>query len=102
MAATANLGLTLASALDRSEPLGGLMQRVRQSKARLDAITPLLPPALAAGVRSGPLDETGWQLLVDNAAVSAKLRQFLPTLESALANAGWAPCPIRIKVLPRS
>jgi hypothetical protein len=95
------MGLTLATALDRSEPLGGLMQRVRESKARLAAITPLLPPALAAGVRSGPLDETGWQLLVDNAAVAAKMRQFLPAFDKTLLAAGWSGPPIRIKVLPR-
>ncbi len=101
MTSTTHLGLKLATALDRSEPLAGLLQRVRVSKARLDALSPLLPPALRAGIRSGPLDDEAWQLLVDNAAVAAKLRQLLPALEAELRTKGWSKPPIRIKVLPR-
>jgi hypothetical protein len=99
---TTHLGLKLATALDRSEPLTGLLQRVRVSKARLDAVAGLLPPALRAGIRSGPLDDESWQLLVDNAAVAAKLRQMLPALEAELQAKGWSKPPIRIKVLPRA
>lgn len=95
------LAQTLASALQGSETLGGLMQRVRESKAKLAAIAPLMPAALSAGVRAGPLDETGWTLLVDNAASAAKLRQWLPALEASLKSQGWASPVIRIKVLPR-
>ena len=101
MTSSASLGLTLASALDKNATLGSLLQRVRDSKARLNAIQPILPGALAAGVRAGPLDETGWSLLVDNAASAAKLRQFLPALEDQLRLSGWAGPAIRIKVLPR-
>jgi hypothetical protein len=99
---TTHLGLKLATALDRSEPLAGLLQRVRESKARLEALDRLLPPALRAGIRSGPLDDEAWQLLVDNAAVAAKLRQMLPALETELRARGWNKPPIRIKVLPRA
>ncbi len=98
---TTHLGLKLAAALDRSEPLVGLLQRVRESQARLEALSRLMPPALRAGIRSGPLDEEAWQLLVDNAAVAAKLRQLLPALEAELRANGWTKPPIRIKVLPR-
>jgi hypothetical protein len=101
MSSPAHLGYTLASALNRSEPLGGLLQRVRESQERLATIAPLMPAALNAGVRAGPLDEAGWQLLVDNAATAAKVRQWLPKLESALTTAGWRQLPIKIKVLPR-
>ena len=64
----------LTAALQGSEPLAGLLHRIRQSQARLDAIAPLLPPALRQAVRPGPLDDTGWSLLVANSAAAAKLQ----------------------------
>lgn len=93
---------TLAVALGRSEPLSSLLQRVRESKARLDAVAPLLPPGLADGIRAGPLDDSAWVLLVSHAAAAAKLRQMLPALETALRERGWPGPPIKIKVLPRA
>ena len=93
---------TVAAALGRSEPLTGLLQRMQASKARLEAISPLLPAALAAGVRAGPLDDSAWVLLVSHAASAAKLRQMLPALEAVLREHGWPGPPIKIKVLPRS
>jgi hypothetical protein len=77
------------------------LQRVRASRLRLEALADLLPGGLRNGVRSGPLDEAGWQLLVDNAAMAAKLRQLLPAFEAQLAARGFSPAAIRIKVLPR-
>jgi hypothetical protein len=56
--------------------------------------------ALAASVRAGPLDETGWSLLGGNAAVAAKLRQLAPRLEARLHERGHAVTSIRIKVSP--
>lgn len=91
-------GVTLARALDDSEPLARLLARVRESRARLAALAPTLPQALQ--VRAGPLDEAGWTLLVAHPAAAAKLRQSLPTLARALADAGYAPVPLRIKVQP--
>jgi hypothetical protein len=95
-------GLTLATALDRSEPLNSLMQRLRDSTARLNAIAPLLPAGLKDTVRAGPLDDTHWVLLVGNAAAAAKVRQLLPSLEAHLVAQGWQGPAIKIKVLPRS
>jgi hypothetical protein len=92
----------LARALDHSEPLVGLLQRVRESRARLAAVAPLLPAGLRGEVRAGPLDDAAWVLLVSNAAVAAKLRQLLPAVTSALAQQGWAGPEVKIKVLPRS
>lgn len=93
---------TVAAALGRSEPLTGLLQRMRESRARLDTVVPLLPPGLAEGMRAGPLDDSAWVLLVSNAAAAAKLRQMLPALEAALRARGWPGPPIKIKVLPRA
>jgi len=94
--------LALARALDRSEPLAGLLQRVQGSRQRFEAIRALLPPALLGSVRPGPLDETAWSVLVGHAAAAAKLRQMLPELQSALAEAGWPQPPIKIKISPRA
>jgi hypothetical protein len=96
-----SLGSPLADALRRSEPLAGLMQRMRESQARLAALAPLLPPGLTDGIRAGPLDETAWVLLVAHSASAAKIRQMLPVLEAALSASGWSGPPIKIKVRAR-
>ncbi len=88
----------LTAALQGSEPLAGLLHRIRQSQARLDAIAPLLPPALRQAVRPGPLDDAGWSLLVANSAAAAKLRQMLPQLQAGLLAHGWPAVEIRLKV----
>jgi hypothetical protein len=49
-------------------------------------------------VRTGVLDETGWNLLVPNGAVAAKLRQCLPAIGQALVEQGWKPTSLRVKV----
>jgi hypothetical protein len=92
----------LARALDRSEPLALLLQRVRESRERFDVISVLLPPALLGSVRPGPLDEAAWSVLVDHAAAAAKLRQMLPDLQSALTEHGWPQPAIKIKIQPRA
>ena len=90
--------LRLQEALARSSPLAALQLRVRESNARFETVRSLLPPALLAHVRPGPVDVDGWSLLVANTAVGAKLRQLLPRLEAALADAGWPAAALRIKV----
>ena len=93
--------LALARALDNSEPLVGLLQRVRLSQARLAAVAPLLPAGLRGEVRAGPLDDAAWVLLVSNAAAAAKLRQLLPAVTAALEKQGYVGPAVKIKVLPR-
>ena len=92
----------LARALDRAVPLASLLQRLQASQACLDAVKRCLPPALAAHVKAGPLDEEGWTLLAANAAVSAKLRQLQPRLAMALADSGLKVTAIRVKVQSQS
>jgi hypothetical protein len=94
--------VALGAALDLSEPLTSLLQRVRESRARFEAIANLLPAGLREGLRPGPLDDTSWVLLVPHAPAAAKLRQILPALEDELRGRGWPGPPIKIKVLPRA
>ena len=76
-----------------------LSRRLRESQARLQAVLPLLPPAMRASVKAGPIDEAGWTLLASNGAVSAKLRQLVPALEAQLRSQGWQGPPVRVKML---
>jgi hypothetical protein len=90
--------LAIADALHRSAPLVLLRQRLQDSNARYAAIQDLLPVTFAPHVKPGPVDDTGWALLVANASVAAKLRQLLPRLQERLRERGWQGSPIRIKV----
>ncbi len=90
--------LRLQDALLRSEPLALLRERIRDSKARFDAVQDCVPAAMLNHIQPGPVDEAGWSLLVANAAVGAKLRQCIPRLEAALKQKGWPNLAIRIKV----
>lgn len=92
------LGMSLHEALERSEPLAALGARLRESAARLAAIEGSVPAAMRSRLRAGPIDESGWSVLVDNPGVSAKLRQLKPVLERKMVQAGFAPIPLRIKV----
>jgi Dna[CI] antecedent, DciA len=92
--------LTLASALESSEPLARLSQRMRDSRQRFESIQAALPAALAGQLKPGPLDDAGWTLLAANSAVAAKLRQLVPDLQSTLSAAGHSDLPIRVRILP--
>jgi hypothetical protein len=93
--------LPVADALRRSAPLAHLRERLSDSNARFAAIQFLLPAALAAHVKPGPVDEEGWSLLCANTPVAAKLRQLQPRLEEVLRQRGWQISVIRIKVQSR-
>lgn len=92
------LSLPMAEALAESMPLAALLERVRESEARLEMVRGELPPGLSAQVRAGPLDDEGWTLLVTSGAAAAKLRQCLPRLQQALSARGRAEANIRVKV----
>lgn len=81
--------------------LGRLLERLRESAARHAVATTVVPAPLAAQLKPGPLDETGWTLLAANTAVAAKLRHWLPRIEEALAAKGWKPTTIRVHVQGR-
>jgi hypothetical protein len=98
MPAQAQTALPLADALRSSKPLALLAERLRESKRRFDCIAPVLPDALAAHARPGPVDEHGWTVLAANAAVAAKLRQLVPLLAARLTAQGFTDLPLRVKV----
>lgn len=90
--------VTLQQATEASPTLARLAELARDSTARLKAIEALIPAALRAAVRPGPVDATQWCLLLDNNAAAAKMRQLLPALEAHLRTKGWENRSIRLKV----
>jgi hypothetical protein len=68
------------------------------SSARLKAIQSLIPASLRPAIQAGPIEGLSWCLILDNAAVAAKLRQLLPALQAHLQTKGWEINSIRLKV----
>ena len=93
--------VSLMQAAEASPTLSRLAELTLESKARLRALDPLIPVALRASITAGPIDGDAWCLLVSNTASAAKLRQLLPSLESALKSRGWVVNSIRVKVQTR-
>lgn len=93
-----NHAVTLQQAADEAPMLAQLSALVQDSSARLRAIEPLIPAALRASVRAGPIDETNWCILVKGSSAAAKLRQLQPALEAHLRSKGWEVSAIRIKI----
>lgn len=94
-------GVGLVAALGEDSCFSALLGRLRESRARLAVVQPLLPGALGEAVRAGPLDAQRWTLLADGNASASKLRQLLPTLADALAAAGFEPRTLRVRIAPR-
>jgi hypothetical protein len=90
--------VTLEEASLTSPILARLAQLGRESTRRLDAVKPLLPEAIRPSVKAGPIDNSVWCLLADNAAVAAKLRQLLPHMQAQLSARGMEVTSIRIRV----
>ena len=90
--------IPVQQATQETPALAGLVALVRDSSARLQAIEPLLPPALRASVRAGPIEGSTWCLLVEGNAAAAKLRQLLPALAAHLRSKGWEVAQIRLKI----
>ncbi|MEY2683785.1 MAG: hypothetical protein RJA09_929 [Pseudomonadota bacterium] len=89
---------SLQQALAAAPALAQLTQRIQQSQAMLGVVHPLLPAPLRPLVRSGPVEEGVWCVLVNNPAVATKLRHLTPALLAALRNKGYTVERLRIKV----
>jgi len=90
--------IRLQDAVDHAPTLARLSRVAAESALRLKIVQPRLPSALRELVRSGPIDEAGWCLLVPHQAAAAKLRQLTPALLETLQAAGHPAAAIRIKV----
>jgi hypothetical protein len=90
--------IDVLQACEDAPTLARLAQLARESRERLEAVQFLIPSPLRSAVKAGPIDGTGWCLLVDNSAAAAKLRQVLPALTAELCSRGWQVTAIRLKV----
>ena len=88
----------LHEAAEEAPTLARLAQLARESGERLKAIESLIPAPLRTAVRPGPIEGTGWCLLVEGSAAAAKLRQLLPLFQDKLNSRGWQVTSIRLKV----
>jgi len=91
--------VTIHQAVGDSPALARLTGLVRESNERLKAIEALLPEALRAAVKAGPIDGGKWCLLVEGNAAAAKIRQLSPLIQASLLRQGWHVMSIRLKVL---
>ena len=89
---------TLLQASQNNPGLAKLMAMQKDSLDRLQAIKPLIPPALYDNVQCGPLEEGVWCLLISNNTTAAKLRQLLPAFEAHLGSKNLGVRSIRLKV----
>lgn len=89
---------TVGDALSHSDVLQSLQRRIAESNERLQVVRTMLPAALSSQLTAGPLDDTGWTLMVRSSAVAAKLRQWQPLMEDALRQRGWQVSSIRIRI----
>ena len=74
------------------------MELNRESNARLQLITALIPSTLRSDVLAGPFEDGMWCLLVANNTTAAKLRQLLPAFESHLRVHALGVKSIRLKI----
>jgi hypothetical protein len=96
--AQSHRSLTLLQAAAETPSFARLAELSRESSARLKAVENMIPAALRASIKAGPIDGSTWCLLVDNNASAAKIRQFLPTLATHLTTKGWEVTSIRLRV----
>jgi hypothetical protein len=90
--------VTVLQATQYSPTLAKLADLASDSSARLRSIQPLIPVSLRPAIQAGPIDGNTWCLILDNAAIAAKLRQLLPALQAHLRAKGWEINSIRLKV----
>mgnify|MGYP001572114427 CR=1 FL=1 len=90
--------VSLLQASQNNPGLARLMELNRESNARLQLITALIPPALRSDVLAGPFEDGVWCLLLSNNTTAAKLRQLLPSFESHLRVHALGVKSIRLKI----
>lgn len=89
---------TVGEVLSHSDVLLNLQRRLAESNERLQVVRTLLPEALSAQLTAGPVDDSGWTLIVRSSAIAAKVRQWQPLLEDALRQQGWQVSAIRVRI----
>jgi len=104
------MSFTLLEATLQNPHLARLQGLSRLSSQYLAVVQDLLPPALRASTKAGPIDpvtpdpqaangaQTVWCLIAANSASAGKLRQLLPRLLEHLQSAGHPVASIRLSI----
>ncbi|NBW25948.1 MAG: hypothetical protein EBR89_11220 [Betaproteobacteria bacterium] len=104
------MSLSLFEASLQNPQLARLQILARTSDQYLALVHPLIPPALRASTKAGPIapvtrpaeaesgEQTEWCLIAANSASAGKLRQLLPTLLQHLQSAGHPVSTIRLTI----
>lgn len=102
--------LSLFEATLQNPQLARLQSLTRASSQYLALVQPLIPPALRAGTKAGPIapvttsaeagpgGQTEWCLIAASNASASKLRQLLPALLQQLQSAGHPVSSIRLAI----
>lgn len=91
--------LGVVQAMAQHGTLAQLGRQLQASRRHLEVISVALPGAMKRFVQAGSLDEGGWTLVADNAAIAAKLRYLRPQLLQLLQEADLLKTgELRIKV----
>ncbi len=93
---------TIMEAMSASPTLQALQLRSALGRSRMQVLQQLLPPTLCQQLRHGNCDPTDWCILSPNAAVAAKLRQWLPEINAQLKNTEHREVSIRVKIARNS
>jgi hypothetical protein len=93
-----NQSISVQQAAQDSPTFARLSSLAEESSVRLRSVQSLIPTALRAAIKAGPIDGAVWCLIVDSSAAASKLRQLLPALEAHLRSKGWDVQSIRLKV----
>lgn len=80
--------LDFGRAMAQHSTLSQLGRRLAASQRHLAVVSVALPGAMKRFVQAGTLDEHGWTLVADNAAIAAKLRHLQPQLLRLLQEEG--------------
>lgn len=102
------MSLSVLQATLLNPQLARLQGLARTSSLYLELVRPLIPPALRASTKAGPIDfpdappapqgQTVWCLIAANNASAGKLRQLLPALLQHLQGAGHPVHSIRLSI----
>lgn len=102
---------TVQQVLDQAPSLALLQQQLHQSKNCLDAVRPLIAPAMQKNIHAGPIEQHEmpngsphycWILLANNTAVATKLRQMHPLFLQYLKKTGLTIHEVKIQIMPQT
>ena len=79
--------------------LAQLIAQATKSKGQIEDLKGLVPPLILNQLKSGPMEEGNWILMLKSPASAAKLRQMGPAICAHLRSKGWNIQIITVRVI---